>query len=429
MDLFRHQDGRLWCEDVPLDSIAEAVGTPAYVYSASTIRHHVTAIRDAFSSLDPLVCYAVKANSNLALLKLLAEAGTGFDIVSQGELARVAAVGASFDKVVFSGVGKSEAEMRQGLEAGLLMFNIESEDELDVLAAVAKSVGRVGGVAIRVNPDVDPKTHRYITTGKKETKFGVDFERGTALARAAAANPHLELRGMQCHIGSQITTVEPFQRAVERTAELAVSLREDVPTLRWLNMGGGYGIYYQYKRVPLMSEYADAVAPIIERTGLRLVMEPGRLIVGNAGVLLTRVMFNKSSGERKFVIVDAGMNDLLRPSLYEGYHRIWPASGEPPPPLGEESSHPPVDVVGPVCESGDFLAKERPLPPVGRGDLLAVMSVGAYAASMASNYNARCRAPEVLVQDDQFRVVRVRETLDDLVRYDRPDAAWVRAGD
>lgn len=422
MDFFRHEDGTLHCEDVPLPQLADAVGTPAYVYSLKTVQHHVRAIQDAFAELDPLICYAVKANGNLALLRELARLGTGFDIVSGGELHRVLSSGCAADRVVFSGVGKTDDEMRAALDAEVLMFNTESEEEVRVLGAVAQAHGKVAGVAVRVNPDVDPKTHRYISTGQKESKFGVDLERGEALAREVIAHPALELRGIQCHIGSQITSVEPFEAAVRRTARLATDLKPDAPHLAYLNMGGGYGIYYKDKTAPAVSAYAEAIVPLVKSTGLRLVMEPGRLIVGNAGVLLTRVLFNKHSGDRRFVITDAGMNDLIRPSLYGGYHRIWPARGEAPPPLGSESEHPPCDIVGPVCESGDFFAKDRPLPDVTRGDILVVFSVGAYGMSMASNYNDRVRPAEVLVEDATYRVIRERETLVDLTRHDRPEA-------
>jgi diaminopimelate decarboxylase len=422
MDYFHHREGELWCEEVPLAEIARAVGTPAYVYSARTVREHLRRIREAFRDLSPLVCYAVKANSNLALLKIAVQEGAGFDIVSEGELRRALAAGAPASTIVFSGVGKTEEEMAAALQAGVLLFNVESEEELEVLAQVAARVKRTAGVAIRVNPDVDPRTHKYISTGKKETKFGVSYERAEALARRAASMPHIELRGMQCHIGSQITTVEPYAGAVARVAQLAEALREDVPSLKWIDMGGGYGITYRDPNVPALQDYADAVSPVLRDRGWKLVLEPGRVIVGNAGVLLTRVLFNKVGPTKRFVIVDAGMNDLIRPSLYGGFHRIWPVAGEAPPPLGVEPDHEKADVVGPVCESGDFLAQDRPLPKVERGDLLAVMSVGAYGYSMSSNYNERRRPPEVLVDGDRFAVVRERETYEDLSRLDRPDA-------
>jgi diaminopimelate decarboxylase len=428
MDHFHHRDGQLWCEEVPLAALADEVGTPAYVYSAQTVRDHLRRIREAFAELSPLVCYAVKANSNQALLDLARGEGAGFDIVSEGELRRVLAAGADPATIVFSGVGKTEAEMLAALRAGVLLFNVESEEELDVLSAVARRAQATAGVAIRVNPDVDPRTHAYISTGKKETKFGVAYDRAEELARRAAAMPGIELRGVQCHIGSQITTVEPYAGAVARIAQLAVALREDVPTLRWLDMGGGFGIYYKDPNVPALADYAKAVAPVLRGLGFKLILEPGRVIVGNAGVLLTRVLFNKRSASKRYVIVDAGMNDLIRPSLYGGYHRIWPVKGEAPPPLGAEPAHERCDVVGPVCESGDFLAQDRPLPNVKRGDLLAVMSVGAYGYSMASHYNERRRPAEVLVQGDRFAVVRERETYEDLSRLDRPHAALRRLG-
>ena len=428
VDHFDHRDGRLHCEHVPLDALAAEVGTPAFVYSASTIRDHASRLHEAFASLDPLICYAAKANSNLAVLELLAKEGCGFDIVSGGELARVLLAGGDPAKVVFSGVGKTEEEMDAAIRAGVLMFNVESEEELDVLGAVATRLELDAGVAIRVNPDVDPKTHRYITTGKKENKFGVDLERGEALARRAVAHPRLVLRGIQCHIGSQITDVKPFAEAVERTRDLALRLKPDAPDLAYLDMGGGYGIFYKDENAPSLKDYADVIEPVVKDCGLQLVMEPGRLIVGNAGVMLTRVLYNKTSGKRRFVIVDAGMNDLIRPSLYEGYHRIWPVTGEPPPPLGEEGDGGLVDVVGPVCESGDFFAVDRPLPVVTRGDLIAVMSVGAYAAVMGSNYNDRPRPPEVLVDGDRFAVVRERETHADMMRKERPDATYRSLG-
>lgn len=430
MDHFHHQDGRLLCEEVPLSAIAEAVGTPVYVYSKRTVRDHVRRLREAFGALDPLICYAMKANPNLALLETFVEEGTGFDIVSGGELARALTAGADPARIVYSGVGKTEEEMVAALSAGVLMFNVESEEELEILAATASDHGTKAGIALRVNPDVDPQTHRYIATGKRESKFGVDLERAAALAERVFELPSVELRGIQCHIGSQITTVEPYVAAVARTVELALSLRERADTLRYLNMGGGFGIYYDDAHVPALVDYANALVPLLEGTGLSLVMEPGRVIVGNAGVLLTRVQFNKASGDKRFVIVDAGMNDLIRPSLYQGVHRIWPVEGEPPPEPGTASDDPRCDVVGPVCETGDFLGLDRPLPPVVRGDLLAVMSAGAYGYVMASNYNERPRPPEVLVDGDRFGIVRRRETYEDLVRLDdaRPEMRPVDAG-
>ncbi len=356
--------------------------------------------------------------------------GCGFDVVSGGELRRVLAVGAKPSSVVFAGVGKTVAEMEEAIEAGILFFNVESEEEVEVLAATAARVGRRAGVAIRLNPDVDPKTHTYISTGKKESKFGVDIERGEALARRVLALPSLELRGLQCHIGSQLTTRRALRRGPR--AHASRSPRRSAPTRRrssgstWA--AASASTTRTTSRRPI-DAYAKAVAPVLRGTGLRLVLEPGRVIVGNAGVLLTRVLYRKISGDKRFVIVDAGMNDLIRPSLYGSYHRIWPVLGDAPPPLGTESDLPLHDIVGPVCESGDFLAKDRPFPPDTKaGDLLAVMSAGAYGFVMASQYNARPRPPEILVDGARYAVARRRETYDDLVRGETARPAWAKVG-
>ncbi len=431
MHQLTHRDGRLWCEGVALDALAAEVGTPAYVYSKRTVVEHVRALRKAFAEFRPLICYALKANSNRALLEVVRKEGCGFDVVSGGELRLALAAGASPRTIVFAGVGKTVPEMEEALRAGILLFNVESEEELEVLAAVAARVGRRAGVAIRLNPDVDPKTHTYVSTGKKETKFGVDIERGEALARRALALPSIELRGLQCHIGSQLTTVEPYVQALERTTALAQRLRGDAKSLRWIDMGGGFGIWYRDADAPAIDAYARAVAPVLraQGKGLRLAIEPGRLIVGNAGVLLTTVLYRKVSGEKRFVIVDAAMNDLIRPSLYGSYHRIWPVVGAPPPPLSTEPDLPLHDIVGPVCESGDFLAKDRPFPPDTRaGDVLAVMSAGAYGFTMASTYNMRPRPPEILVDGARYAVARRRGTYEDLVRGEDARPAFRRTG-
>lgn len=429
VDHFHHKDGRLWCEETPLDRLAEAVGTPAYVYSERTIVDHLRRIRAAFAEADPLICYAVKACGNLAILSLVRREGAGFDVVSGGELRRVLSVGADPRTIVFAGVGKTEKEMEEALAAGILLFNVESEEETEALAKVARRTRRKAGVAIRVNPDVDPKTHTYISTGKKETKFGVDIERGEALARRVLSSKGLELRGIQCHIGSQLTSVEPYVQALEKTVALAKRVRPDAPKLRWIDLGGGFGAWYRDRAAPPFDAYAKALLPVLKGSGLRLALEPGRVIVGNAGVLVTRVLYRKTSGDKRFVIVDAGMNDLIRPSLYGSYHRVWPVVGEAPPPLGTDPDLPHHDVVGPVCESGDFLAKDRPLPTtVGAGDLLAVMSAGAYGFTMSSQYNARPRAPEVLVSGARYAVVRRRETYEDLVRGETKRPAFRSPG-
>ncbi len=427
MDRFATRAGRLHAEDVPLDVIADVVGTPAYVYSLGTLRDHVDRLRAAFHPLDPLICFAVKANANLALLADLAARGIGFDIVSGGELDRLRRLGVAGDRIVFSGVGKTRDEMSAALEHRVRLFNVESDEELDVLAEVAAAHGRRADVALRVNPDVDPKTHAYIATGLKESKFGVDLARGDALARVALERPALRLVGLQCHIGSQITDVRPFGDAVGRVADLWRRLRPIAPDLHSIDMGGGFGIPYRDPVVPSFADYARVVRPHVEGLGARLLMEPGRVLVGNAGVLLTRVLYRKRAGSKRFVIVDGGMNDLLRPSLYGGWHRIWPVEGHGPAPDGDAQGFEPADIVGPVCESGDFLARDRAFPDVAPGTLLAVMGVGAYGFTMSSNYNARPRPPEILVDGARYAIARRRETYDDLVAAETAAPSYAMA--
>jgi diaminopimelate decarboxylase len=421
MDPFHYRGNELYCEDVPVVRLAAAYGTPLYVYSQAALLGQLNAIQDAFSSLDPLVCYSVKANSNLSLLKLLAEHGSAFDVVSAGELHRVRVAGGEPGKTVFAGVGKTDEEIRAGIEAGVLMFNVESEAELEAIDSVARSLGRTAPIALRVNPDVDPKTHRYISTGKKQSKFGMDIERAERVGRQVQALPGLELIGLHMHIGSQITTVEPYAGAVAKGVDLIARLRAQGHPIAWFNMGGGFGIAYRGLEAKPVAEFARVIVPQASATGCRLVLEPGRVIAGNAGLLVSRVIFTKTSGDKTFLIQDAAMNDLIRPALYESFHRIWPVvvpAGLPAPPADFEADIPGTtacDVVGPVCESGDFLAKDRQLPPLNRGDLLAIFSAGAYGMVMASNYNTRPRAAEVLVGDDQAWLVRRRETFEDLL--------------
>lgn len=414
----------LHLEEVALDALAERFGTPLFVYSKAAMLQALAAYQRGFAGRDARVCYAMKANSSLAILQLFARADCGFDIVSGGELQRALAAGADPATIIFSGVGKTRAEMEAALAHGVRLFNVESREELDVLAFTAASLGRRADVALRLNPDVDPRTHAYIATGLKESKFGVDLVEGEALARRVLADPRLRLAGLQCHIGSQITDVTPYGAALGRVADLARRLRPDAPDLASIDMGGGFGILYKDAKVPAFTDYAAVVRPQVADLGLKLLMEPGRVIVGNAGVLLTRVLYRKQAGARRFVIVDAGMNDLLRPSLYGGWHRIWPVVGQAPPALGVTPDLPLVDVVGPVCESGDFLAKDRPLPEVLPGALLAVMGVGAYGFTMASNYNARPRPCEVVVDGRRHAVARTRETYDDLVRGETATPAF-----
>ncbi len=422
MDAFHYQGGTLYCEATSVADLAAEFGTPLYVYSQAAILGTLEALKTAFAEVDPLICYSVKANSNLGVLKLMAAHGSGFDVVSGGELERVGRAGGVSDKTVFAGVGKTDPEIRQGLDAGVLMFNVESEAELAAIARVAAEMGRIAPIALRVNPDVDPKTHRYISTGKKESKFGMDIDRAMDAARTVAKTPSLRMIGVHMHIGSQITSPEPYQGAVEKGVELIARLRELGHPITWYNMGGGYGISYQGKEGRPIEDFARVIVPGVRQAGCRLAIEPGRVIVGNAGILVSRVIYTKQSGDKRFLIQDAAMNDLIRPALYDSFHRIWPVESPagPPPDAGQQSAEIPGiehwDVVGPVCESGDFLAKDRPLPAARAGDLLATFSAGAYGMVMASNYNTRPRAAEVLVDRSSRRLVRRRETLDDLLR-------------
>jgi diaminopimelate decarboxylase len=425
MDHFHYRDGHLYCEDLRVSELADRHGTPLYIYSQATLLHHLRTLLNAFAEVNPLVCYSVKANSNLGLLKVLAEHGSGFDVVSGGELYRVQVAGGSPAKTVFAGVGKTDEEIKAGLDAGVLMFNVESEAELDAVARVAKAVGKVAPIAFRVNPDVDPKTHRYISTGKKESKFGMDIDRSLNLAHVALKMPSVSMIGMHMHIGSQVTTSEPYGGAVAKGVEIVAQLRKMGHPIAWYNMGGGFGIHYRGKEARPIEEFARLIVPAVKSTGCRLALEPGRVIAGNAGILVSRVLYTKQSGDKRFLIQDAAMNDLIRPALYESFHRIWPVNvpaGLPAPPEDYEAAIPgtePWDVVGPVCESGDFLAKDRALPRLEQGSLLAIFSAGAYGMVMASNYNTRPRAPEILVDGAKARVVRRRETYDDLILPER----------
>jgi diaminopimelate decarboxylase len=407
---FQYQAGELRAEDVSLERIAAEVGTPCYVYSSATLRRHYRVFDEAFAAVPHLVCYSVKANSNLAVLRVFAREGCGFDIVSGGELYRARRAGADPRRIVFSGIGKTRDEMAYALREGILAFNVESAGELDLLDHVAAEVGRKAPVSLRVNPDVDPKTHPYISTGMKKSKFGIDFRLAAEQYERARSLPHLEVVGVDCHIGSQLTDVSPFCDALGRVRGLILELRARGFDIRYLDFGGGLGITYDDEEPPTPKDYADALLRDgIEKLGIELLLEPGRVLVGNAGILLTRVLYLKDTDAKKFVIVDGAMNDLIRPSLYGAYQRIDPV---------RQSDRPSavVDVVGPVCESGDFLAKDRELRAVLPGELLAVRSAGAYGFVMASNYNTRPRAAEVLVDGSTYHVVRARETLDDLVR-------------
>ena len=427
MDYFRYRDGELFVEETAVREIADRHGTPAYVYSARTVVEHTRKLRDAFAGLEPapLICYSIKANSCLSLLKILKDEGTGFDVVSGGEIHRALKVGADPRKIVFAGVGKTDEEIAAGLDHNILLFNVESEAELENIELLAGKAGKKARVALRVNPDVDPKTHQHVATGKKESKFGVDLERARDILGRASGLKHASMTGLHVHIGSQITTPDPYVEALERVAAFLPECATAGCRIDTLDIGGGFGIWYKEKTARPASEIAAAIVPILKKTGCRVILEPGRFIVGNAGILVTRVLYVKESGGKKFVICDAGMNDLLRPVLYSAYHRIWPVrtdpahSGEPPDEDRWTGPAAVTDVVGPICETGDVFAKDRRLPPLARGDLVAVFSAGAYGHVMASNYNTRPRPCEVLVAGGDARVVTARESLDDLIRHER----------
>jgi diaminopimelate decarboxylase len=409
MDFFQYRGDTLHAEDVPLDRLAAEFGTPTYVYSRATLERHWHAFDKAFADRPHLVCYAVKANGNLGVLNALARLESGFDIVSLGELERVLAAGGEARRVVFSGVGKRADEMRRALELGIRCFNVESEAELDRLNRVAGEVGRPAPVSLRVNPDVDPKTHPYIATGLKESKFGIDVADALAVYRRAADLPNLEVVGIDCHIGSQLTSLSPFLDALDRVLALIHRLADEGIALHHLDVGGGLGVRYRDETPPEPAEYAEAINARLGGLAMEVLIEPGRAIVANAGVLLTRVEYLKPTAHRRFAIVDAAMNDLIRPALYEAYHEVVPVRRDGG---GEEAAY---DLVGPVCESSDFLARNRALR-LAPGDLLALRTAGAYGFSMASNYNGRPRPAELMVDGDRIHVVRRRETCQDLYR-------------
>jgi diaminopimelate decarboxylase len=427
MDLFHYRNGELHCEDVPVEKIAAEVGTPAYVYSAGTILHHYRQIAEAFKPVNATICYSIKSCGNINLCKLLAAEGCGFDVTSGGELFRALKAGGKPSEIIYAGVGKTDQEIAEALDAGIAAFNLESEAEIENVDRVAGRMGKKAVGAIRINPDVDPKTHVKTTTGKKETKFGVDIERAERVFEQFRDLKHLRIGGLHLHIGSPVYEIAPYVEAVTKATELIDRLTARGHKIEWLDLGGGFAVNYRKPNQALpVTEHAKALLPLLKDKPYRIALEPGRYIVGNAGILLTRVLYRKTGGEKKFVIVDAAMNDLLRPTLYDAFHFIWPAkpaNRANVPKARDEDMIPAdaetVDVVGPICESGDFLAKDRPLPPTQRGDLLAVFTAGAYGFAMSSNYNNRPRAPEVLVQGDQFRVIRRRETYEDLIAAER----------
>jgi len=424
MQPFAYRQQELYCEDVPVSRIVEEYGTPVWIYSQAYLLHQLKQVQEAFAAVDPVICYSVKANSTLGILKVMRDAGSSFDVVSGGELYRVKAAGGDTSKVVFAGVGKTDDEIRFALESQILMFDVESEGELDAIAAVAQSMNVIAPVALRLNPDIDAKTHAKTTTGKKGNKFGMDIERFQELAAKVLRTPQLALKGIHMHLGSPILTTDPYAAAAKKAIDVVAELRKAGHDINWINLGGGFGISYRQNEGPPAADYAEVIVPAIQAAKCRLALEPGRFIVGNSAILCTRVLYTKREGGKLFVIQDGAMNDLVRPAMYDSFHRIWPVKPtvDMPGDLEEEiTGCEKADVVGPVCESGDYFAKDRYLPPVQRGDLLAVYSAGAYGSTMSSNYNSRPRAPEVLVDGGKVTLIRRRETYADLIAPEELD--------
>jgi len=409
MHFFEYKNRELYCEEIPITKIAQKVGTPFYLYSYKTLIRHFNVFNDAFKDIPHLVCYSAKANSNMALLRLFVNLGGGVDVVSGGELYRALKGGADPKKIVFSGVGKREDEIEYALRIGILMFNVESSQELQTINEVAGRIGKKAPIAIRVNPDIDPKTHPYISTGLRKNKFGIDILRAPTAYRFASQLQNLKIIGIDCHIGSQLVEVEPIIEALKKLKRLVGDLRKEGMGIQYLDLGGGLGITYEDEEPPHPVEYASTILDQIRGFDCTLILEPGRVIVGNAGVLVSKVLYTKENEEKRFVIVDAGMNDLVRPSYYGSYHQILPVKEE-------NRDEIVADVVGPICESSDFLAKERKIPRLNPGELIVIMSAGAYGFSMSTNYNSRPRVAEVLVRNDQMFVIRKREDYEDLIR-------------
>ena len=406
---FKYKSSELHAEDVPVRKIVEVAGTPLYIYSHNTLLNHLNAYRNAFDGQPHIICYALKANSNLSILKLFAKNGCGADVVSGGELHLARKAGIPPERIVYAGVGKTEEEIVRALKARILMFNIESSEEMTAINRIASSLKVKAPIALRVNPDIDPHTHPYISTGLKESKFGIPIEEALEHYKLARRLPNLEIRGIHKHIGSQITTLTPFVEALQKVILLAHTLKSHGIEVNYIDMGGGLGIPYNHETPPHPRELSGAVLPLLEGTGFNLILEPGRSIVGNAGIFVTRVLYVKKHPHREFFIVDGGMNDLLRPSLYNAYHHVLPLKK-----TGRKKVL--ADIVGPICESGDFLAKHREIQNLSQNDLIAVMSAGAYGYTMSSNYNSRPRVAEVLVRGREFFIIRERETYRDLTR-------------
>ena len=411
MHEFKYKNNKLYCENIRVEDLAKKFGTPLYVYSYQTLVEHYLKLKSAFSEINPLICYSVKANSNLAILKALVAKGSGLDIVSGGELFRAKKAGCPPARIVYASVGKTAQEIRAAITRGILFFNVESLPELENINRIAASLNKVTRVAIRINPDVEAKTHKYITTGKLTNKFGIDLESAYRILLLRSKFKNLNICGLHIHIGSQITESEPFVEAIKKVSSFIQRLKVKGIKLEYLNIGGGLGIIYDQEAPQTAQIYASQIVPLLKKTGLKIIMEPGRFIVGNAGILAVKVLYIKHTPKKKFIIVDGGMNDLVRPALYSAYHNIWPLSKS----LRAERA----DVVGPICESGDFFAKERLVAKVKEGDYLAVMSAGAYGFSMSSNYNSRLRPAEIMVKGQRASVIRKRETVEDLIKNEK----------
>jgi diaminopimelate decarboxylase len=429
MDHFDYRDRTLFCEDVPVPELAEKYGTPLYVYSQAALLGQLKDVQTAFADAKPIICYSVKANGNLSICRLMGQHGAGFDVTSEGEFRRALKAGPAGAKVVFAGVGKTDSEIAFALENGVFLFDVESEQELLAIGEVGKRLGVKANVALRVNPDLPPKTHVKTDTSVKGVKFGLDIENIVEVAKSVVGHPGLAVVGLHMHLGSPILKAEPYRQGAEKGVKLIKAFREQGHDIKYLNMGGGFGISYRKDEAKPAAAFAEVILPAVKESGCQLILEPGRFIAGNSAILLSRVVFTKETGGKRYIIQDAAMNDLIRPTLYGSFHRMWPVSpaanvpetpdvnGDPddPQPFRDMPNCFKQDVVGPVCESGDFLAKDRPLPAMKRGDLLAVFSAGAYGMTMASNYNSRVRAAEVLVTGRTHRLIRRRETFADLV--------------
>jgi diaminopimelate decarboxylase len=421
MSGFPFRDGQFYCEDVPLAQLAKEFGTPLWVYSKNYLIGRFREIQEAFAAVNPAICYSVKANSNLSILRAMSAAGSSFDVVSGGELFRVNEAGGDLGRVIFAGVGKTDDEIHYALESKILMFNAESEPELEAISRVASKMRCRAPVALRLNPDIDAKTHAKTTTGKRGNKFGMDIEKAGQLSDRVLRDAHLELSGIHMHLGSPILSTDPYAAAVEKAAEVVAEFRRRGHDTNWINLGGGFGISYRKEEGPPAANYAKVIVPAVRAAGCRLALEPGRFIVGNAGVLVSQVIYTKQEGDKNFVIQDAAMNDLVRPAMYDAFHRIWPAQPRVAPPQefeGVVANCEPVDIVGPICESSDYLAKDRHLPAVKRDDYLVTFSAGAYGTAMSSNYNSRPRGAEVMVDGRTVTLIRRRETYADLVAHE-----------